>query len=363
MLRHLISGILILHGLIHIMGLIKGLGWATIAALQKPIGKPMGLLWGLAATAFVTASVLLLRGHSAWWMPAAMAVVLSQALIVLHWRDARFGTLPNSMITIAVVVGAAIWSFRNEYWKDVRVASSAVGSSIARVITEADLQHLPPPIQRYLRSSGAVGHPKPKELRLSFIGDIRSKDGPWMPFTSMQVNTFDPPTRQFWMDATMKGLPTKGYHRYAEGTARMRIKLLGLYPVFDIASPELDTAETVTWFNDLCLFAPGALIDERISWEAIDDQRSRAIFQQKGIRISAELVFDDEGHLVDFISDDRYYLGEDQSFMRCRFSTPAGKHVRMAGHLVPEYGETVWHLPDGAFTYGRFTLQGLDLKP
>jgi hypothetical protein len=167
----------------------------------------------------------------------------------------------------------------------------------------------------------------------------------------------------FWLDAVMKQLPTKGLHQYDDGKAGMRIKLLGAIPVQEIKGPVLDTTETVTWFNDLCLFAPGALIDRRISWRAIDDRRAEATFVHKGIRISAVLVFDPQGRLVDFISDDRSYLAPDGALVRKRFSTPSRDHRIINSIRVPGHGEAVWQLDNGPFTYGRFELTSLQYDP
>lgn len=359
MLRWVILFLLTVHGLIHLMGLAKAFDWAAVQALTKPVSKPMGLFWLLAAMLFLFAGILLFRHSDRWWMPALAAVIISQVLIMLHWHDARFGSLANVLVLLGVIAGASVWSFRNGYRDDIVGSKYAVSNLPTRVLNEGDLAPLPLPVQRFIRASGAVGKPIPHTLTIEFKGDIRSKGGPWMPFTTTQVNTFDPPTRAFWMDATMKGLPTKGYHRYSDGKAHMRIKVLGMFPVIDIRSAELDTAETVTWFNDLCLFAPGALIDKRITWEAIDDYRARAIFLHKGISISAVVVFDAQDRLVDFISDDRYYLEEDKSMTKCRFSTPARDHRVENGVLVPGYGEAIYHLADGDLTYGRFNLVGV----
>lgn len=363
MIRWAFLALLALHGLIHLMGTAKAFEWAPVQALTQPISRPLGLLWAACVVLFAMAAVLMLRHSDHWWMQALAAVVVSQALIIGNWHDARFGTVANVLVLLGIVLGASVWSFRKEYRNDIASAHATAVVLPARLVTEADLLTLPVPVQRFVRAAGVVGKPIPCVLRIAFSGDIRSKDGPWMPFTTVQVNTFDPPTRAFWMDATMKGLPTKGYHRFHDGKARMRIKVLGLIPVFDIAGPELDTAETVTWFNDLCLFAPGALIDERITWEAIDDRRARATFRHKGIAISAVLVFDAQDRLVDFISDDRYYLGEDKAMTKCRFTTPARDHRMASGVWVPGYGEAVYHLPDGEFTYGRFHLEGLGYDP
>jgi hypothetical protein len=361
MLRTALLLLLVFHGLIHLMGSAKAFGWAGVPALTKPISRPMGARWALAALLFCASAGLLLLGHDRWWMPGAAAVVLSQALIIAYGRDARFGTVANVLLGLAVVVAASSWNFRRGY---TEAAASAVRRSLAepeKRITEADLSGLPLPVQRYLRASGAMGRTRPRNMRLAFEGSIRSTTGPWMPFTTVQTNTFDTPARFFWMDATMKSLPTKGFHAYDDGTATMRIKLLGLFSVMEAHGPEMDTAETVTWFNDLCLFAPGALLDERITWSAIDDHQAKATFTHKGIRISAVLVFDAEDHLIDFISDDRYALLDGRPPRKYRFSTPASEHGPIGGLVLPHYGETVWMLPEGPFTYGRFRLKSVEV--
>ena len=359
MLRTALIVLLVLHGLIHLRGSAKSFGWAEVAALPHPISKSAGALWTLGAVLFCASALLLFRGNDRWWMLAAVAVALSQVLILQYGRAARFGTVANVLVVLAMVVAGASWNFRLAY---VNAAAQAVQRSSAlpaHIVTEADLSPMPLPVQRYLRASGAVGQARPRNMRIAFAGEIRSTTGPWMPFTTVQTNTFTTPARFFWMDAEMKGLPTKGFHAYNNGTATMRIKLLGLLQVMEAHGPVMDTAETVTWFNDLCLFAPGALVDERISWTAIDDRSAQATFAHNGIRISAVLVFDAQDHLIDFISDDRYALLDDQPPRNYRFSTPASEHGAMAGLVLPHYGETVWMLPEGPYTYGRFRLRSV----
>lgn len=41
-LRLLLVGIIVVHGLIHLLGIVKGFGWAEAATLKKPIGKGGG---------------------------------------------------------------------------------------------------------------------------------------------------------------------------------------------------------------------------------------------------------------------------------------------------------------------------------
>lgn len=105
----------------------------------------------------------------------------------------------------------------------------------------------------------------------------------------------------------------------------MRIKVLSLIPVVELDEPELFPTETVTFFNDLCMFAPAALIDERIIWKTIDDYSVKAVFTNKGTRISAVLYFNEKGQLVNFISEDRIALDERKTYP---FSTPESKYQK-----------------------------------
>lgn len=359
MLRHLLLALLLLHGLIHLIAVAKAFGWARVDALPRPISRTAGLLWALACGLFLAAAVQVLNHSDRWWMPALAAVALSQALVLGYGRAARFGTVANALVLAAIVLGAAVWQFRGAFRQAVERAGQAALTQPQRIIAEGDLAPLPRPVQRFLRKAGVVGAARPRLLHMSFRGEIRGFTGPWMPFTTVQVNRFDVPERHFWMDATMKDLPTKGYHAYRDGSASMRVKVLGLVPVIDRADAELGVAETVTWFNDLCLFAPAALIDERITWEDLDDHAAKATFRHGDAAISAVLVFDAQDRLVDFISEDRSALMDDGTLQRLPWSTPASGHGPWGGLLLPSHGEAVYLRPDGPFTYGRFTLTDL----
>jgi hypothetical protein len=87
------------------------------------------------------------------------------------------------------------------------------------------------------------------------------------------------------MDATLFGLPVDVLHTYLDATATMRVKACSLLPMVNAAGPDMDRAETVTLFNDLCLLAPAALIDAPITWQPIDADHVRATFTGTGVRI------------------------------------------------------------------------------
>jgi hypothetical protein len=220
-------------------------------------------------------------------------------------------------------------------------------------VSEADLAHLPEVVQRYLRTAGVVGQPRVWNFRVRMHGRIRS--GPtarWMPFTSEQFNFIDEPSRFFYMNASMMLIPVQGYHRCAGPSATMLVKAAALVPVAQASGPEMDRAETVTLFNDMCLLAPATLIDRGIVWEAADARTARAAFTHAGQTIRAELVFNDAGELTNFWSDDRRQLGADGTTMTpARWSTPIGRYRAFGAHRLGSQGEGRWHEADEEYAY------------
>ena len=150
----------------------------------------------------------------------------------------------------------------------------------------------------------------------------------------------------------MFGVPVHGYHRYADGSASMDIRAAGLVPVVHDASDELLQSETVTLLNDMCLFAPAALLDPALAWEDIDSRPVRVTFTTAGVTVRALLTFNDAGELIDFVSDDRYQASPDGRRMtRRRWSTPVTGYRRFGPMRLIATGEARWHTPDGSFAY------------
>lgn len=354
MLRYFLAVLIFLHGLIHFMGFAKAFQYGSITALTRSISKPAGLLWLLATLLFLIAGSLVVLKKDNWWMPGLTAAVLSQVLILSVWQDAKYGTIANVLILLACVLTLGSRQFERRFRQDVAALMVRSNPKADEVLTENDILHLPAPVQRYLRYTGALHQPMVHNYRLLFTGDMRRRGGSWFPFTSEQYNFTAAATRLFFMKGKLYGVTVPGYHAYQTGHATMQISLFGLVPVVSEKEGVLNPTETVTLFNDMCLFAPATLADPSIRWKAIDDRSASARFSVGNNTISATLYFSPNGELVNFVSDDRYDVGDKKAY---RFSTPVSAYRNYNGYRLPSYGEAVWHYPDGAFVYGRFHLQ------
>ncbi len=225
------------------------------------------------------------------------------------------------------------------------------------ILTEGDIKHLPESVQKYLKYVGVIGKPKVQNVKVITEGEMKmdpKKD--WVKIKSEQYNFFDNhPTRLFYMTAKMFGIPVVGLHSYTDETANMLIKAAGLVTVLDSRGPEMRIGDTTTLFNDMCFFAPATLIDDRIQWETVDSLTVKATFKTKHCKVSALLYFNEKGELIDFVSNDRYYIPLDGSCKKAAWSTPISNYKEKDGLRLPTYGEAVWKLPEGDYCYAKFT--------
>ena len=107
----------------------------------------------------------------------------------------------------------------------------------AAPVTDADLAHLPAPVQRYLRLAGVVGKTRVRNFRVRMHGRIRTgRQGRWMPFSATTTSSTRRP-RLFYLDASMFTIPAQGYHRYIDSSASMRVKAAALVPAVAAAGP------------------------------------------------------------------------------------------------------------------------------
>jgi hypothetical protein len=262
-------------------------------------------------------------------------------------------------MSLLSTLAAGCTALQPEFESRVQAVLRAQPTTAVPPLQEGDLAHLPPPVRRFVLASGAVGRPRVRSFRAEFDAEMFRKPGDApMASTSVQYNLVDSPTRLFFMRSRMFGLPVQVFHDYAAERATFRVRVASLVNVVDEGGVPFSKVETVTVLNDLCFFAPGALADPRLSWEAIDDRTARVTFSNGPHRVSATLYFNERDELVDFTSDDRPQL-VDGTYRPYRWSTPMEGYQLIDGRRLPTLGSAVYAYPEGPFTYGRFRLRSV----
>ncbi len=250
---------------------------------------------------------------------------------------------------------------KKTYKKAVRKALERTRIIKSETLTEEDIQHLPAIVQKYLHYSGSVGKERVLNFRAEFTGGIRSKSSEeFMPLKSVQYNFTDKPSRFFYIVAKKKGIPANGIHLYRDQTAIMLVKILGLFTVVDAKGEEMNQGETVTLFNDMCFMAPASLIDRNIEWKEIDAITVDAKFTNGNITIGATLYFNEEGGLVNFLSNDRFETTDGKTYRNYPWLTPVTGYSNVNGYRLPSGAKLIYKHPDEDLCYGEFALKSIE---
>lgn len=364
-MRYALIGLLVVHGLIHLLGVAKAWDLAAVPQLSgralfgHPYGRLGGALWLLATVGFLAAAVLVLMKGPAWPVLAG-AILLSQALVVAAWPDAKVGTLPNLLLIVVAFGGFAHTQFLNES-KQLERDMVADLPLPGPPVTTADLAPLPAPVQRWLQRSGVVGHPIPRTVTLVQSGGMRTKPGAdLMPVRAHQIFRTDPPGFVWTVETAMFGLPVVGRDTWLGGRGRMLITATGLFPIVDQADAQIDEGALLRYLAEVMWF-PGAALSPAISWAPIDDHSARATLTHGGVRGEATFRFDAEGRVTGLDARRPLGGGKDARMEAWGGTTTAWKVLNT--FEIPVEGQVAWKLAEGDFTYYEWRIEAIEYDP
>jgi hypothetical protein len=244
--------------------------------------------------------------------------------------------------------------------EEVKAGIERTSALQTKIITEKDLEHLPEIVQKYLHITGVVGKETVNNMKVVMTGKIRSNPKePWMKLTATQFSFFDNSTRLYYIKASKLGIPVRVLHLYKNATASMTGKLFGLIKIFDYRGEKMNQAETVTMFNDMCLMAPSTLIDKNIKWQIIDPLTVRATFSNGNISIKADLIFNNNGSLVNFISYDRYAI-DGKELKNYPWLTPVKEYSTFNDFKLASKASADYQTPDTTYSYAEFKLESIE---
>ncbi len=365
MQKVLLSALLIIHGLIHLIGFVSGLGIASIKgysgrsviALGNNAGKIMPYLWLAACVLFVFSAAGYLLGKHNWYIPAIVALVLSQLLVIVYWPDAKAGTIANVMVAVVVVFAASsVAFFRHADNETVSILHQPVKPHV--LVTKDMLTHLPEPVQRWLNASGVVGKDMVHKAYLTQEGEMCIKpDGKWMPAKAEQFFNIDNPSFIWTVKVQMMpGITMTGRDKLQHAQGNMLIKLHGLFSIVDAKGEYIDQGTMLRYLGEICWF-PSAALQPYISWKQIDENSAEATLSYEGKSVSAVFAFDAQGRLV-ATKAKRYMTLNGKSTLE-EWVIPCTEWQVLHGITIPVAGSATWKLKSGDYEYYRWRITGI----
>lgn len=347
-MRYAFAVILGLHGLIHLMGFVSAFFSTSMEKQVLGISKPIGSLWLVAFILFIVSATQFL-GNKKWFYIAFITVLLSQILIILAWKDAKFGTLPNVIILLVAISALGEHNFKTKIKKESEDIILENRYFDKKVITKSELISLPEIVQLWLINSETLGKEVAETVQLKQTGMMRTKpNGKWMPFKATQYfNTNDP---SFVWSTTVDAMPVIsmiGRDKLENGKGEMLIKLGGLFPVVNVSENEkVNSGTMIRYLSEICWF-PSAALKDYITWEAVDSNSAKATFSHNNETVSGIFTFTENGELLNFEAK-RYYGGEEDSKLET-WLVKTETFKEFNGIKIPNKSTVTWQLDDGDF--------------
>ncbi|WP_047414929.1 DUF6544 family protein [Cellulophaga sp. Hel_I_12] len=353
------SFILLLHGLIHLIGFVKAFQFASINQLTQSISKPIGILWLLTFILLVVGAISFILKKDWWFFVVIIAVVLSQIVIVMSWKDAKFGTMPNVIILLVSISAFGNYHFNVMIKKEVH-AVMANSSNNPTIISKEDYNHLPEIVQKWLNTSGVVGKQKVVSVRLKQTGEMRTKpDASWMPFKATQYYNIEHPSFIWCTEVeAFSNIKMIGRDKFNHGKGSMLIKLASLIPVVDESDNEqINSGTMLRFLGEVCWFPSGASNDY-ITWETIDSTSAKATFKMNQKSVSGVFKFNLNGDIVSFEAD-RYYGGGKNTKLE-KWVISVEDYKVFEGIKIPYKCRVTWKLKEGDFNW--LNLEIVDME-
>ncbi len=262
------------------------------------------------------------------------------------------------ILAIPIVVRIAMARF---YRRSAAVARSLLArapTAAPDVLVAADVASLPTPVRRWVESSGAVGQPRARTVRVRQHGEMRtSPGGGFMRTGAEQYFTVDEPGFVWSADVTMMGVvPVLARDSYVEGRGRMFIQAAGLVTVADGTGEKFDQGTLLRFLGEIVWF-PSAAVAPYIRWEPLDDHRATATMSYRGVTASAIFTFDDHDRVVRIAARRSYDGGPLEHWV-----IPVTEWGERGGITMPTKGSVTWKLAAGDFEYFRWEIDEVEVN-
>jgi hypothetical protein len=351
-----------LHGLIHFIGFarfwnifeLKGFMGHALFVIPGYAHKPLGLLW-LACMLLFFLTAARVMSDSYWWAIAIIAILISQTLIIICWKDAKAGTFINLLVLMLAVVNFADWSFNRFVQSEVKEIINEGNPAFSDIMTSASIKDLPECVQNWLIASGTVGKKIVKSVRLKQKGEMRTDpDGKWMPADAEQFFSINDPAFIWQVKVKMNtAIWYVGRDKFKDGSGSMLIKLFSLIPIVNGSGREIDQGSLLRFMGEMCWF-PSAAISPYIKWESINKNNAKATMRVGSTEASGIFRFDSNGNVLSFSA--KRYMADSKSATLEDWYVPCNEWKVLSGIKIPVKGEVIWGLKSGNFSYYKWEI-------
>ncbi len=347
-----------LHGLIHLMGFLKG-RIRTIQSIKSPVNRKQGIAW-LAASVMLLAYLIAYMAHVQFdWVLGFISVLISQLLIIYFWRETRFATVINVLILMVSLASFGQYQFHQKVKRETALILGSVAESTERMVTAEDVKDLPDPVRSWLFSSGMVG--KPFITLGEAIQKAEMKMQPdqknWMKASALQYTILEDPAFIWTVDMPVNSLiHIIGRDKFKDGKGEMLIKANGLINIVNADGEKL-TESTLQRFLGEMVWYPSLALNKHIGWEQLSDSTARATMSYLGVTGTGTFYFDTRGNFTRFKA--LRFKDNDEGARRYEWILNVESYKVFEGIKIPAIMTATWKLEDRDWTWLRLEIEDI----
>jgi len=367
MVKIVFAGLVIVHGLIHLLGFVNQ--WnvkkinqftgVTLFSVPESLSKILGIAWLIAALLFVVTAIGFIADKNWWSILGIIAIIISQLLIIIYWKDAYAGTIANVIILVIAVVSFAMSNFNDKVNSEISELYSKPFKEEKTIVTKESIKELPPVVQKWMKRSGIIGKENINCVRLKQKAVMRSKpDAKWMDVEAEQYFRLDEPAFIYKINVdVMPMIKMTGRDKYVNGEGNMLIKISGLYTIGDSKGAEINQGTMIRFLSETFWF-PSFALSKYVSWKQIDGNTAMATMNFNGAGENVLITFTPEGD-VKKIEAERF--GEfDGKFSKEKWVIVNTAYKEFEGIRISSESEVTWQLQSGDFTWLKLEITGLE---
>jgi len=260
-----------------------------------------------------------------------------------------------AVAAIAIALGQRRWDVATGVLRRRLLARAAAPDAVT--FSPAQLDGLPAPAARYLRTVLRDGQPVPRHVRIDWSGEFNmGKPGAdkWLPFTATQ--DFVPAAPGFVWDARIRkaGLAVHVRDGFVDGEGSMLGKVFGLATVVDKQGGNAFAVAALQRYLGEALWLPAALLPGHgVQWQALDETRAKATIAGGGATAALEFRFGADGLVESVYAESRTYDDGKSPPSQHPWQARVLSYGQVDGVTVPVDAVVEWLLPTGAYAYWR----------
>lgn len=367
-MRNLFAVIMLLHGVIHVLGFLNAfeISWIDQSLFSTRYSdtsrKILGVIWLSTAIIFIIALVMYLLKSSQWWFFSLIAIAMSQILIFLFWKDARFGTLANLILLFPTLLSMGSHSFQKIIDEDTRTLTDAIKPYVAQSISAEHMKQLPGLISKYLERVGVQGSAPISQLHVYQECRLRTKpDADWIEGKATHFAVTNAPGFVWHLKADDGKMSLEGRDLYQGGDGKMLIKAYSLIPVVNVQSAEIGHSASIRFLSEM-IWYPTAMLNEYVTWKPLNESQVEATLHDGKNNVQAIFHFNEEG-LIAKVTAERYYETGDRPVLKpWEAQIDTDSYRSFDGILIPTRAKLIWYLDDGPFHWFDLKITDVELE-